>query len=191
MAVPVSAPGSFWTHIWLGVTAENQGQADVRIPALLATPAAHRWVSVEPMLGPIHVDDISDGAGGVVKPLVGLHWVPGHDGAGRPGMVLSGGKGPRIDLVIAGGESGPGARPCHPDWVRSLRDQCAAAAVPFVFKQWGRWVPYDEKAPLSTRASGKWDGHYFGDGQEMNTCPLQRKAAGRLLDGREHAELPW
>ncbi|MBY0430173.1 MAG: phage Gp37/Gp68 family protein, partial [Rhodospirillales bacterium] len=99
-----------YPNVWLGTTVENQEQAEARIPHLLATPAARRFVSCEPLLGPLTL------------PL--LH--PPHA---------------RLDWVIVGGESGPKARPMHPDWARSLRDQCADAGVPFLFKQWGEWLP--------------------------------------------------
>lgn len=103
-------------NVWLGVSAEDQTRADLRIPALLDTPAAVRFVSAEPLLGPIdlHGDPIGQDS---------VFWI-GH-----------------LDWVIVGGESGPGARPMHPDWARSLRDQCVAAGVPFLFKQWGEWSP--------------------------------------------------
>lgn len=122
-------------NVWLGVTAENQEAADERIPLLLQAPAAVRWVSVEPMLGPISLDCWPI-FGEDEKPL--LHWVAG------------------------GGESGPHARAMNPDWARSLRDQCTAAGVPFLFKQWGKWAP-------------------TGAGT---------KVAGRLLDGQLHDQYP-
>ena len=105
-------------NVWLGVSVEDQAAADDRIPQLLQTPAAVRFLSVEPMLGPIRLD---------------LH---GHR-VGAPGSAVVG----VIDWVICGGESGPKARPMHPDWVRGLRDQCAATFLPFLFKQWGEWLP--------------------------------------------------
>ena len=90
-------------NVWLGTSAEDQRTADERIPALLGTPAAVRWISAEPLLGPVEIDDS----------LAGLGW------------------------VVAGGESGPSARPMDPSWPRSLRNQCICARVPFFFKQWG------------------------------------------------------
>lgn len=121
-------------NVWLGVTAENQDMADLRIPELLRTPAAKRFVSVEPLLGPIdlsmHLDLYSYEEG---------HWAPRHpDGQPAPG----------IDWIICGSESGHGARPCDLAWVRSLRDQCAAAGVAFFWKQdadaRGRKIPTPE-----------------------------------------------
>lgn len=106
-------------NVWLGTTVWNQDSADNNIPPLLATPAALRWVSYEPALGPVDFECFpSTGC-----PTGWLDDVPG------------------IDWVVCGGESGPGARPMHPDWARSVRDQCKAAGVPFWFKQWGEWAP--------------------------------------------------
>jgi protein gp37 len=110
-------------NVWLGVSAENQEQAQARIPALLETPAAVRFVSVEPMLGPVDLREVEG---------------PEGDRLGDSLIALGGAGTPTgIDWVICGGESGPGARPMHPDWARSLRDQCVGAHVPFFFKQWG------------------------------------------------------
>lgn len=106
-------------NVWLGVTAENQRTADERIPILLQTPAAVRFVSVEPMLGPVAIQT----------------YLPAT--LPRLDRAISGTRGADLDWVICGGESGPGARPMHPNWARSLRDQCATARVPFFFKQWG------------------------------------------------------
>lgn len=112
-------------NVWLGVTAEDQTRADERIPDLLATPAALRSVSVEPMLGPINLNSIDlPGGDEEVLPLGAKHLDrDDYDGFAK------------LDWVIVGGESGPNARPMHPDWARGLRDQCKAAGVPFFFKQ--------------------------------------------------------
>lgn len=109
-------------NVWLGVTAENQEQADKRIPLLLQTPAAKRFVSIEPCLGGIDLTTITNAQGACVG-------------------VLNKGENPSLDLVICGGESGSKARPMHPDHARDLRNQCEAAGVPFYFKQWGEWLP--------------------------------------------------
>jgi len=109
---PLSQTFGVLPNVWLGVTAENQEAADERIPLLLQTPAAVRFVSAEPLLGPITL-------GGAVDYY--------HGNAYKP----------TLDWVIVGGESGPGARPMHPDWARSLMDQCQSAGVAFFFKQWG------------------------------------------------------
>jgi len=108
----------FWDHVWLGVTVENQKRADKRISKLLTIPAAHRFVSVEPMLGPVD-----------------LKWIEitCDDTAVDFGMTAD--RPPRIDWVICGGETGLGARPMDPDWARDLRDQCREAGVPFFMKR--------------------------------------------------------
>ena len=150
-----------WPNIWLGVSAEDQRTADERIPLLLQTPAAVRFVSVEPMLGPVD-----------------FRKVPGFNLAGQAGVDLL-----RNFWVICGGESGPGARPMNPQWPRDLRDQCKAAGVPFLFKQWGEWVmrEYEPGDPASLRdiVTG-----------EQTMIRVGRKAAGRLLDGVLHDSYP-
>jgi len=169
-------------NLWLGVSVEDQATADERIPLLLQTPAAVRWFSAEPMLGPISADDF-------VKDRAWLN-----------------GPGPRLDWVVVGGESGPGARPMHPDWARSLRDQCQAAGVPFFFKQWGEWLPSIQRTvgagtsfepPLNVRtpplmwcgdAAARFD--YRKDDGLVLSSRVGKKAAGRLLDGREWNEFP-
>lgn len=176
-------------NVWLGVTAENQQMADERIPILLETPAAVRFVSVEPMLGP--VDLISnDYLGGCINCEVCLD---------NPKTCINRAQDRKIDWVICGGESGHGARPMHPEWVRSLKDQCQEAGVPFFFKQWGEWFPRDQwewnpELILPDDEYAYRDGsgtHVFEDIDGL--YPVHRvgkKAAGRLLDGREWNEMP-
>ena len=148
-------------NVWLGVSAENQETADQRIPLLLQAPAAVRFVSCEPLLGPV---DLAGASGG--NDYLGDHWDRNV--------------GPGIDWVIAGGESGPGARPMHLDWARSLRDQCAAARVPFFFKQWGEWAPIGTSGPHGPR---KYD-------VESGCTRVGKTAARNHLDGRKHLEFP-
>ncbi len=115
-------------NVWLGTTVEDQKWAKSRLPALLALPAARRFLSCEPLLGPLDL-----------TPWIG-----------------KGVKNYPIDWVITGGESGPGARPMLPGWARSLRDQCRAAGVPFHFKQWGHWQPSKEPT-LKRGVETFWD----------------------------------
>jgi len=165
-----------WPNVWLGITVVDQAEANRDVPKLLCVPAAVHFLSVEPMLGRIYVEDIPDPAGGVcLKPLAGLRWV--GNGQGRSEAYAAGG---RIDWVICGGESGPKARPMHPDWARSLRDQCASAGVPFLFKQWGEWVADPD---LAHRDVTDWSA-------QACTVRIGKKTAGRLLDGRTHDEFP-
>lgn len=133
---PVSAAAWPPANVWLGVSTERQTEADERIPVLLDTPAAVRFISAEPLLGPVDL----------VSPLY-------HDatGSSHRGYLRDKSESddfrfhaPKLDWVIVGGESGRGARPMHPDWALSLRDQCAAAGVPFFFKQWGEWAPISD-----------------------------------------------
>lgn len=137
-------------NVWLGVSTEDQRRADERIPDLLATPAAVRWISAEPLLGAIdleHVaapvgegdDEFEDGDWKLNALLAGsCYEFKGDDGYWYSG---DGPEHPALDWVVVGGESGRGARPMHHTWARQLRDQCAAADVPFLFKQWGEWAP--------------------------------------------------
>ncbi|HEX3957750.1 MAG TPA: phage Gp37/Gp68 family protein [Trebonia sp.] len=126
-------------NVWLGVSAEDQKWADIRIPALLDTPAAVRFVSAEPLLGPIDLHGLADEHGH--RPKLNYWLPPGRPyfPPGEPGSLLSGpiATAPALDWLIAGGESGSGARPCEMDWLRLLRDQCDGAAVPFFCKQLG------------------------------------------------------
>jgi protein gp37 len=125
-------------NVWLGVSCEDQTRADERIPDLLATPAAVRFVSAEPLLGAIDLTKIDLRDDCFVNALAGDYYLPIVQSDGSViNTVVETGSGARIDWVIVGGESGPGARPMHPDWARSIRDQCANAGVPFFFKQWG------------------------------------------------------
>jgi protein gp37 len=166
-------------HVWLGVSAEDQPTADERIPLLLQTPAAVRFVSYEPALGPVDFTRIRT-ARSQIDALA-------CDYLGMGGEVLAGppsGMGP-IDWIIAGGESGPNARPAHPDWFRSARDQCVAAGVAFFFKQWGEWAPDCRcqivKPHKTTERPSPGRGVMFRCG---------KKPAGRTLDGHEHSEYP-
>lgn len=141
-------------NVWIGTSVEDQQRADERIPELLKIPARVRFLSCEPLLGQVDLRRVAFPTGrtedvlcdtvrtvtGMQMPLSSIHW------------------------VICGGESGPGARPMHPDWARSLRDQCQDAGVPFLFKQWGE--------------------------HDYRTIRMGKKASGRLLDGREWNEFP-
>ena len=120
-------------NVWLGVSAEDQRRADERVPVLLETAAAVRLVSAEPLLGPIDFTRID--------PLIFAAKANALSGVWQWDRGPSRSETPRLDWIIVGGESGPKARPMHPDWARSIRDQCAAAGVPFFFKQWGAWAP--------------------------------------------------
>ena len=149
-------------NLWLGVTAENQRRADERIPVLLDTPAARRFVSVEPMLGPVD-----------------LRRAFGTDGPRQTYVE-------QLDWVICGGETGPGARPVHPDWVRSLRDQCQMAETPFFFKSWGDWYPNWSEMPRDDIDYGK--PHVSVGGLSFVRCG--KKQSGRILDGSTWDEEP-
>lgn len=167
-------------NVWLGVSVEDQGAAEQRVRHLTATPAAVRFLSCEPLLGPVDLQNIVTPrrySSGLLDAFT-LDFKTHHQEiiAGPPS-----GHGP-IDWVIAGGESGRGARPMHPDWARSLRDQCAAAGVPFFFKQWGAFSP----DLVAVGASA--ERHWFEDTTFVDH--VGKATAGRLLDGREHNGMP-
>jgi len=185
-------------NIWLGITVVNQAEADRDVPKLLRVPAAVRFLSVEPMLGPVDLErprpgpDLDQGGGQMIC---------------QPWLIQSG-----IDWVICGGESGPKARPMHPDWARSLRDQCAAAGVAFNFKQWGQWVEVDGDKPTRTvrvesdigeTLASRCDGFISLAGEFVRSMDdattddpyrglrrIGKKASGRVLDGSTHDGFP-
>lgn len=195
-------------NVWLGVSIEDQKRADERIPDLLATPAAVRWVSAEPLLGPVDLEPYITSCDGCGNQGSQMGYLVGYDQHAQSlcGKACSrsviGGEGPAIDWVVVGGESGPKARPMHPQWARDLRDQCAEAGVPFLFKQWGEWVDCDSGPEDDALYEGKADcwahidgGHHDGAmGIDFfHTHPMYRvgkKAAGRLLDGVLHDGYP-
>jgi len=188
-----------WPNVWLGITVVNQEEADRDIPKLLKTPAAVRFLSMEPLLGPVQISFWLDSLPAVVDQR------------------------PRLDWVIVGGESGPGSRPMHPQWARDIRDQCADAGVPFFFKQWGEWETAYQRSDGTpvfrqfesfdqwvNKASSWVSGGICLDrhGKEMkcgadmakardtDSFPVTimhkvgKKKAGRLLDGIEHNGYP-
>jgi protein gp37 len=176
-------------NVWLGVSAEDQKWADVRIPALIDTPAAVRFVSAEPLLGPIDLfGDVERPGPAIVRTGVSQ---PTDYGTG---VEYDWDDQPGIDWVIVGGESGPKARPMHPDWARSLRDQCTTAGVAYLFKQWGEWMPNGCWREGSGRPPVTVREHAFTDGGRNGFLPLVarvgKKAAGRELDGRTWDEFP-
>ena len=154
-----------------GVSVEDQPTADDRVPRLLRCPVATLIVSYEPALRPVEFTSGRDWLR-VVRVL-------SPDTEQLPHYVR-----PRIDWVIAGGESGPGERPPVPEWFRSARDQCLAAGVPFFFKQWGEW------SPIGDASKHKYRDMPCGDGTHHRMFRVGKKAAGRLLDGREWNEYP-
>lgn len=166
-------------NVWLGVSVEDQETADERIPILLDTPAAIRFISAEPLLGPIDLRAV--GQGGVqINSLNGGWAVPRN----HPGYRQE----PRIHWAIVGGESGPGARPMRPYWVKDIRDQCLAAGVPFFFKQWGEHCTPNQLPDGD--AWYAWDSEYGSCGNGDEILRFGKKAAGRLLDGQEWNQFP-
>jgi protein gp37 len=176
-------------NVWVGVSVETQKYADTRIPALLRTPAAVRFLSCEPLLNEVDISEYLDGECGECMSTGEI---------GNDDLACSGCAGerqrPRLDWVIAGGESGsPQARPMDPEWVRSLRDQCQAANVAFFFKQWGHWAPAGWGLDMARHHIGRevLIGQPVDDmGHRQVMRRLGKNRAGRELDGRTWDEYP-
>lgn len=196
------APTSWPRNAWFGFTAENQARLNERAPLALDLKRAFRipvvFVSLEPLLGPVDLTAVQTDR---------LKWdvLQGYQyairGAGSQANWQAGTA--HLDWVIAGGESGPGARPLHPEWMRAVRDQCVAAHVPFHFKQWGEWAPYGQSADADATplplARQLWQ-HPDGRTATGNVRPgaadwvlqqrVGRQCAGHWLDGQEWQQFP-
>ncbi len=209
-------------NVWLGATVVNQAEADRDIPKLLALKESHGarrvFLSMEPLLGAVNIEpwldpeetcqgcDDGEGYGNRCNNdsiprdeqcpwkravQIVVEHAP-YDAGGVPSSITS--HLITLDWVIVGGESGPHARPMHPDWARSLRDQCAAAGVPFLFKQWGEWFPYgeiDADGHQNSRTRGEdpryWQPLEPGKGFMVR---IGKQEAGRFLDGVQHDGVP-
>lgn len=168
-------------NIWIGVSCENQEQADKRIPLLLQIPAAVRFLSCEPLIGPIDLTVIApESKGGIIG---STNCLTGEENAFTHAIDIHS----KVDWVICGGESGHQARPMHPEWVRSLRDQCAAANVPFFFKQWGEYAPLRECSMHDVR---KLKRAIVSDPYEHMVFRIGKSKSGNLLDSKQHLNFP-
>lgn len=196
--------GGWPRHVGFMATVCNQAEADRIVPQLLTLKAKYLipWIglSIEPMLGPINLNSITIDGDSELNAIQSVLWeaeisnwrdssdeeweAEFEDWYGKP-PTLTGPMHQTLDWVIVGGESGPNARPMHPDWARSLRDQCAAADVPFFFKQWGEWIG---GGPDHFYASNCRQIHRWGSG--VYSAFVGKKVAGHLLDGCEHREFP-
>lgn len=171
-------------NVWIGATIVNQEEADRDIPKLLQVPAKVRFLSMEPLLGPV------DLTGEYLKAKLGEYPFKGLPNKHRTKLI------DMLDWVIVGGESGPGARPMHPDWARSLRDQCADAGVAFLFKQWGEWMAGNTNGATVSltfpvgAATGPDNPKWYEWPDGAHSARVGKKAAGRLLDGRTWDETP-
>lgn len=181
-----------YPNVWIGVSITSQAEADRDIPKMLQVPAAKRFLSMEPLLGPVDLGLCDCDHGSVPAP---------HNIGGVTCPKCNGTGGRMVDWVIVGGESGPNARPMHPDWARSLRDQCQAAGVPFLFKQWGEWCPRGPESlgypsvdgvPRFRMTDAGHNGQDLASdgGNDVWMNRAGKKAAGRLLDGRTWDEVP-
>lgn len=219
-ALPAGHPLAWpWPNVWIGTTVTSQAEADRDIPKLLKVPVSVKFLSMEPLLGPVDLERACDIA---EQEICTGTWKMMADPI-RCAAALRSGSVAMLDWVIVGGESGCGARPMHADWVRSIRDQCEDVGVPFLFKQWGEHTTHDvdpagfadhlpcidiegRECALSrgedTRANGDpwwflppWPGRgtWGPDGIPPGVVEVRRpgkKAAGRLLDGVEHNDFP-
>lgn len=188
-------------NVWLGVSAEDQETAEERVPLLLQTPAAIRYVSAEPLLGEINFRKLHLGDDLYVDGLTGFH-------AGQPRHLPLPAILARLDWMIVGGESGHGSRPMHPDWARKIRDDCASVFCPLHFKQWGEFAPSTLSDAIRHRKRGlflKLDGTVPTEAEieaQFEQAPNEyaegwtymaafgKKHTGRLLDGVEHNGMP-
>ena len=183
----ITVKGGAWppANAWLGTSVENQKTFVDRMQYLIATKAAVRWLSIEPLLGPIDASVVIQPSGWVATAyaLANTHW------------------------VVVGGESGPGARPMDPEWARTLRDQCTTRGIPFFFKQYGDWAVGGKVEKDDSYAGGYAYNSLFG-GRVSTQCVRDRgrhtralegnrviekvgkHKAGRLLDGREWNQYP-
>ncbi|MDR6381777.1 phage Gp37/Gp68 family protein [Paraburkholderia caribensis] len=177
-------------NVWIGATVVNQEEADRDIPKLMQVPARVHFLSMEPLLGPVDLK---------------LLQYEDSTETDEHGRIIANTRRRSIRWVIVGGESGPNARPMHPDWARDLRDQCADAGVRYFFKQWGEWAPGENCGgmPKRTEQVANWfadewsfdkmtpsehDGLHIDD--EPTVYRVGKKTAGRHLDGRTHDEFP-
>lgn len=213
-------------NVWLGTSVHDQASADEFIPLLLDTPAAVRFVSYEPALGAVDfrpwlsADDGCQGCDDGIMSGVnrcGRTDIPRDEQCPRnfaveraiehgpyvdgcPASVTT--ERVCLDWIICGGESGPHARPMHPDWARQTRDQCAAAGVAFHFKQWGEWIceraataQHDAPGPEMFDRDGRPHGDrwkFWPDALHAGDASIRvgKKRAGRLLDGHTHDDFP-
>lgn len=187
--VPLDWHADWPVNVWVGTTVESQRWADERLPLLMKVPAPVRFASCEPLFGRVDL----------------AQWLAWDNADEAEHAAREG-----LNWVIAGGESGPKARPSHPNWFRWLRDQCHGAGVPYLFKQWGEWAPApwkvsrEDEARGATHAVRSDTGHW----RELQHKPwslersdveyppvtgvlrVGKKAAGWMLDGRTWDEIP-
>lgn len=172
--------GDGYPNVWLGVSVENQEMADLRIPILIDIPAKLRFLSCEPLLGPVELQQY----------LMERIRESGPIATYYPRDV--------IQWVIVGGESGPAgsARPMHPEWASYIQFICRVSRVPFFFKQWGQWAPAIDESKVQRLMLP--DGTFLPAGERMEPMrmgmiymsPLGKKKAGYLLNGEDYFEMP-
>ena len=168
-------------NVWMGVSVENQEMADRRIPHLFKLPAWVRFLSCEPLLGPVNLGKVHDKNNHVYFDVLdGMRFDYGSDGFGVAAPMAE-----RIHWVIVGGESGRAARPMYADWARGLRDQCQQNRVPYFFKQWGEWVHTSQP-----QVDGKLGKALHRWGDDTFSLRVGTQTSGHLLDGVEWRQMP-
>lgn len=196
--------GEGYANVWLGASVEDQPRANERVPHLVRVPAVVRFLSMEPLLGAVDLTQIrmADGAAALALDAEGAPFLNALRGATWWPQGDHGANVPPLSWVIVGGESGAKARPMHPDWARSIRDQCVATGVPFLFKQWGEHVAFfdrdvedpDWRAIPNLTGSERWlniaGGHGFHGERVVAVRRAGKKFAGREIDGRTWDEYP-
>ena len=200
---------SWPANVWAGTSVESQRYAP-RLDVLARVPAPVRFVSAEPLLGPLDLRKwLPCSVCALDTPII--NGIPTQDAGlfqGARCAACGGRRGhARLSWVIVGGESGPGARPMHPDWARSIRDQCVAADVPYFLKQWGEWGTRLDHPTARVAGDGwgtlevdgqwwptttPWNGHQGEDSPTREYVMLRvgKKTSGALLDGREWRQMP-
>jgi protein gp37 len=191
--VPESWHEQWPEHVWIGTTVESQSEAEKRLPHLCSIPAAGRFVSCEPLLGPLNLTHVD---------FTPTRWMNVLDGRGfdkrRGRNETTTVYCEKVDWVIVGGESGPKARPMHPEWVREVREACDTFPTPFFFKQWGEWAPSynwegvpDEDTPRDTGVTTVFQQtHPNGIGVAVEMRRVGKKQASNVLDGLTHTATP-
>lgn len=183
------------SHIWLGTSVENQEQANIRIPHLLATNAKIKFLSCEPLLGEINLN----------SSLGGTRWIGGQRGCRGTHKGIGTDDCPKylhhhhddrckkgINWLICGGESGHNARPMNTNWARSLRDQCISASVPFYFKQFGEYIDIDSAIAIGLTNSydGKYSPYTYISSTSLPYLKVGKSKSGHVLDGKTWQEFP-
>lgn len=201
----------FPENVWIGTSVEDQPNASRRIPHLLKIPATVRFLSMEPLLGPVDLIEFfipaTEKLAEMKKQYTDDLLITGQAKVDMDELRSATGNG--IDWIIVGGESGHSARPMHPDWVRNIRDITKDAGIPFLFKQWGEWIPFSQTDHITTNVMPLQSSYLNPDGIFIKpvakpikfedtlagqhaalVLKIGKKKSGNLLDGIQHINFP-